>query len=55
MERRISESIDARIRVRLEDAGGRVLFEGSGANAGLEIAGDPSLIGVRTAGVSAAG
>jgi len=47
MERRIAESIDARIGMRLEDAGGRVLFEGSGGNAGLEIVGDPSLIGVR--------
>ncbi|HSV91884.1 MAG TPA: tocopherol cyclase family protein, partial [Desulfobacterales bacterium] len=55
MERRIAESIDARIRVRLETAGGRMLFEGAGGNAGLEIVGDPALIGVRTAGVSAAG
>jgi tocopherol cyclase len=47
MERRIAESIDARIGVRLEDLGGRLLFEGSGANAGLEIVGDPALIGVR--------
>jgi hypothetical protein len=47
MERRIGESIDARLRVRLEDAAGGVLFEGSGGNAGLEIVGDPSLIGVR--------
>ena len=49
MERRIAESIDARIGVRLEDLGGRLLFEGSGANAGLEIVGDTSLIGVRAA------
>lgn len=48
MERRIAESIDARIHVRLEDLGGRALFEGSGANAGLEIVGDTALIGVRT-------
>lgn len=47
MERRIAESIDARIHVRLEDAGGATLFGGSGGNAGLEIVGDPSLIGVR--------
>jgi hypothetical protein len=47
MERRIAESIDARVRVRLEDADGRTLFEGAGANAGLEIVGDPSSIGVR--------
>jgi len=45
MERRIAESIDARIGVRLED-GGRVAFEASGGNAGLEIVGDTSLIGV---------
>jgi tocopherol cyclase len=50
MERRIAESIDARIRVRLEDLRGRVLFEGAGGNAGLEIVGNPALIGVRTAG-----
>jgi tocopherol cyclase len=47
MERRIAESIDARICVRLEDTSGKVLFEGSGSSAGLEIVGDPSLIGVR--------
>jgi tocopherol cyclase len=47
MERRIAESIDARISVRLEDTSGRILFEGSGGSAGLEIVGDPSLIGVR--------
>ena len=47
MERRIAESIDARISVRLEDTSGRTLFEGSGGSAGLEIVGDPSLIGVR--------
>jgi tocopherol cyclase len=50
MARRIAESIDARISVRLEDAAGRNLFEGAGGNAGLEIVGDPSLIGVRTSG-----
>jgi hypothetical protein len=48
MERRIAESIDARITVRLEDHDGRVIFESSGGNAGLEIVGDPSLIGVRS-------
>jgi hypothetical protein len=47
MERRIAESIDARISVRLEDTSGRILFEGAGSSAGLEIVGDPSLIGVR--------
>ncbi len=47
MERRIAESIDARISVRLEDTSGRILFEGAGGSAGLEIVGDPSLIGVR--------
>ncbi len=47
MERRIAESIDARVRMRLEDHRGRILFEGSGGSAGLEIVGDLSLIGVR--------
>jgi len=48
MDRRIAESIDARIRVRLEQTGGRLLFEGDGGNAGLEIVGDPSLIDVKS-------
>jgi hypothetical protein len=47
MDRRIAESIDARLDVRLEDDEGRVLFEGSGGSAGLEIVGDLSLIGIR--------
>ena len=46
MDRRIGESIDARLRVRLEDLGGHVLFEGTGEAAGLEAVGDLSLIGV---------
>ena len=50
MERRIAESIDARIGVRLEDRGRRCCSKGAGGNAGLEIVGDPSLIGVRAAG-----
>ncbi len=54
MERRIAESIDARIHVRLEDLRGRVLFEGTGGNAGLEIVGDLALIGVRAAPAAAA-
>jgi tocopherol cyclase len=54
MERRIAESIDARIGVRLEDTSGRILFEGSGGSAGLEIVGDPALIGVRVEKVRSA-
>ena len=49
MDRRIGESIDARLSVRLEDLGGRVLFEGTGEAAGLEAVGDLSLIGVEAA------
>ena len=48
MDRRIGESIDARLRVRLEDLGGHALFEGTGEAAGLEAVGDLSLIGVET-------
>lgn len=40
MQRRISESLDARIQVRLTDRDGKVLFEGVGKNAGLEIVGN---------------
>ena len=49
MDRRIGESIDARLSVRLEDRGGRVLYEGAGEAAGLEAVGDMPLIGVETA------
>jgi len=44
MDRRIGESIDARVAVRLKDPAGRVLFEGRGECAGLEIVGDPALL-----------
>jgi tocopherol cyclase len=40
MARRISESVDAEIEMRLLDRNGLVLFEGKGKNAGLEIVGD---------------
>ena len=40
MERRISESVDAEIQIRLLDRHGKLLFEGIGKNAGLEIVGD---------------
>jgi hypothetical protein len=42
MERRISESIDAKITLKLLDREGKVLFEGTGHEAGLEIVGDRS-------------
>jgi hypothetical protein len=48
MDRRIGESIDARLRVTLTDLAGSVLFDGSGSAAGLEIVGDMSLLGVLT-------
>lgn len=40
MDRRIAESIDARLSVRLEGPRGEVLFEGTGENGGLEVVGD---------------
>jgi tocopherol cyclase len=40
MERRISESIDAEVHVKLMDRKGTVLFEGTGLSAGLEIVGN---------------
>jgi tocopherol cyclase len=49
MDRRIGESIDARLHVRLEDLHGRAIFEGTGQSAGLEVVGDLSLIGVDAA------
>jgi tocopherol cyclase len=49
MDRRIGESIDARIFTRLADSSGATLFEGVGEAAGLEVVGDLSLIGVATA------
>ncbi len=48
MDRRIAESIDARLEVRLEDAAGRRLFEGTGGAAGLELVGDLELLAVQT-------
>jgi hypothetical protein len=42
MDRRIAETLDARVAVRLSEAGpgGRCIFEDEGRNAGLEAAGD---------------
>ena len=50
MDRRIGESIDARVHVRLAEPGGRLLFEGTGEAAGLEAVGDMRLLGVEVAG-----
>jgi tocopherol cyclase len=50
MDRRIGESIDARLRVTLTDGSGRALFNGSGSAAGLEVVGDLSALGVLAAG-----
>lgn len=40
MGRRVDETLDASLRVRLSECGGGVLFEGRGRHAGLEINGD---------------
>ena len=40
MGRRIMETLNAKISVRLETIGGEVLYEGTGENAGLETVGD---------------
>jgi hypothetical protein len=40
MGRRVDETLDASLWVRLRERGGRMLFEGSGRHAGLEINGD---------------
>jgi tocopherol cyclase len=40
MGKRVDETLDAVIRIRLSERNGRVLFEGSGRHAGLEINGD---------------
>lgn len=45
MDRRIVETLNARLDVRFEDLQGRVLFEGTGMHAGLERVGD--LAGLR--------
>ncbi len=37
---RVAESLVAEIETRLETAEGKVIFEGTGRNAGLEVAGD---------------
>ena len=48
MGRRVDETLDASLQVRLSERGGRVLFEGRGRHAGLEINGDiPRLLAAR--------
>jgi tocopherol cyclase len=42
MDRRIAESIDATIGLTLRDRKGRVIFQGEGSQAGLEVVGDPA-------------
>lgn len=42
MDRRIAESIDAEIGLILRDRHGKVLFQGKGQQAGLEVVGDPA-------------
>ncbi len=44
MNRRIMETLDARITVRLDTLMGKSLFEGTGVNAGLETVGDLYLL-----------
>ena len=44
MNRRILETLNAKIQVRLEKIGGPVLYEGMGVNAGLETVGDLDLL-----------
>lgn len=40
MERKIAESLDAGLTIRLLERGGKVIYEGKGEHAGLEIVGD---------------
>lgn len=40
MHRRVEETLDARVHVRLTERSGRAVFEGEGACAGLEVHGD---------------
>jgi hypothetical protein len=48
MGRRVDETLDALLEVRLSERSGRVLFEGRGRHAGLEINGDiPRLLAAR--------
>lgn len=42
MERRIGESLDARIEMRLEERNGILIYEGTGSSAGFEMVGDLS-------------
>ncbi len=48
MGRRVDETLDASLQVRLSDRSGQVLFEGRGRHAGMEINGDiPRLLAAR--------
>jgi tocopherol cyclase len=40
MGKRVDETLDASVRVRLREHSGKVIYEGSGRHAGLEINGD---------------
>ena len=40
MGKRVDETLDASVSVRLSERGGKVIFEGNGRHAGLEINGD---------------
>jgi len=44
MERVIHESIDASLQIKLFDARGKIIFAGAGTNAGLELAGETSIL-----------
>ena len=46
MEGKIRESLDASVRLKFSDGKGKVLFEGVGTSAGLEITGDPGRFGI---------
>jgi tocopherol cyclase len=40
MDRKIAESLDAKVRIALSDKNGKKVFEGTGSHTGLEIVGD---------------
>jgi len=49
MHQRVEETLDGRISIRHEDASGRVLLEGEGTSAGMEVFGDVErLLATRT-------
>jgi len=47
MDRRISESMNAVVHVSLRDISNNLLFEGAGANAGMDIVGDVQELALR--------